>query len=105
MDVYQEQVKQADVLFDLSLKFAWQASNFVKNMFIRPTAEELETFEPDFVVYNACKTVNEDYKEMGLNSDVYVCFNVEENISIIGGTWYGGEMKKGIFSMMNYWCH
>jgi phosphoenolpyruvate carboxykinase (ATP) len=81
---------------------AWQA-HFVKNMFIRPTEEELEDFEPDFVVYNGCKATNEDYKEMGLHSDVYVCFNIEENISIIGGTWYGGEMKKGIFSMMNYW--
>jgi len=81
---------------------AWQA-HFVKNMFIRPTEEELENFEPDFVVYNACKTSNENYKEMGLNSDVFVCFNIEENVSIIGGTWYGGEMKKGIFSMMNYW--
>jgi phosphoenolpyruvate carboxykinase (ATP) len=81
---------------------AWQA-HFVKNMFIRPTEEELEDFEPDFVVYNACKTSNEKYKEMGLNSDVFVCFNIEKNVSIIGGTWYGGEMKKGIFSMMNYW--
>ena len=81
---------------------AWQA-HFVKNMFIRPTEEELENFEPDFVVYNGCKTSNEEYKAMGLHSDVYVCFNVEDNISIIGGTWYGGEMKKGIFSMMNYW--
>ncbi len=81
---------------------AWQA-HFVKNMFIRPTEEELETFEPDFTVYNACKTVNEKYEEHKMHSDVYVVFNVEENISIIGGTWYGGEMKKGIFSMMNYW--
>ena len=81
---------------------AWQA-HFVKNMFIRPTESELEKFEPEFTVYNACKTVNEKYKEHGMNSDVYVLFNVEENISIIGGTWYGGEMKKGIFSMMNYW--
>ncbi|MDQ7047423.1 MAG: phosphoenolpyruvate carboxykinase (ATP) [Sulfurovum sp.] len=81
---------------------AWQA-HFVKNMFIRPTDAELERFEPDFVVYNACKTVNEKYKEYGMNSDVYVLFNVEDNVSIIGGTWYGGEMKKGIFSMMNYW--
>jgi phosphoenolpyruvate carboxykinase (ATP) len=81
---------------------AWQA-HFVKNMFIRPTEEELEDFEPDFTVYNACKTVDENYKEHGLNSDVYVVFNIEDNISIIGGTWYGGEMKKGIFSMMNYW--
>jgi len=81
---------------------AWQA-HFVKNMFIRPTESELERFEPDFTVYNACKTANEKYKEHGLNSDVYVVFNVEDNVSIIGGTWYGGEMKKGIFSMMNYW--
>jgi len=83
-------------------EIAWQA-HFVKNMFIRPTEAELERFEPDFTVYNACKTVNEKYKEQGLNSDVFVVFNVEDNISIIGGTWYGGEMKKGIFSMMNYW--
>ncbi len=81
---------------------AWQA-HFVKNMFIRPTEAELENFEPDFTVYNACRTVDKDYEQHGLNSDVYVAFNVEENSSVIGGTWYGGEMKKGIFSMMNYW--
>jgi len=81
---------------------AWQA-HFVKNMFIRPTEEELDTFEPDFTMYNACKAVDEKYKEHGLNSDVYVVFNIEDNVSIIGGTWYGGEMKKGVFSMMNYW--
>jgi len=81
---------------------AWQA-HFVKNMFIRPTEEELESFEPDFVVYNACKAVDEKYKEHGLHSDVFVVFNIEENVALIGGTWYGGEMKKGIFSMMNYW--
>jgi phosphoenolpyruvate carboxykinase (ATP) len=81
---------------------AWQA-HFVKNMFIRPSAEELNDFEPDFTVYNACKTRDEKYQEHGLHSDVFVVFNVEENIAIIGGTWYGGEMKKGIFSMMNYW--
>ena len=81
---------------------AWQA-HFVKNMFIRPSQEELEDFEPDFTVYNACRTVDEKYKEHGLHSDVFVAFNVEENTSVIGGTWYGGEMKKGIFSMMNYW--
>jgi phosphoenolpyruvate carboxykinase (ATP) len=72
-------------------------------MFIRPTEEELEKFEPDFVVYNACKAVDEKYKEHGLNSDVFVVFNIEENVLFIGGTWYGGEIKKGIFSMMNYW--
>jgi phosphoenolpyruvate carboxykinase (ATP) len=81
---------------------AWQA-HFVKNMFIRPSEKELVDFEPDFTVYNACKCVNEDYKEDGLNSEVFVIFNIEDNIAVIGGTWYGGEMKKGIFSMMNYW--
>ena len=81
---------------------AWQA-HFVKNMFIRPSEEELEAFEPDFTIYNACKAVDEKYKEHGLNSDVFVVFNVEEGIGLIGGTWYGGEMKKGVFSMMNYW--
>ncbi|MDD3323686.1 MAG: phosphoenolpyruvate carboxykinase (ATP) [Sulfurospirillaceae bacterium] len=81
---------------------AWQA-HFVKNMFIRPSESDLENFEPDFVLYNACKTTNQKYKEHGLNSDVFVIFNIEENIAIIGGTWYGGEIKKGIFSMMNYW--
>ncbi|MDR2635819.1 MAG: phosphoenolpyruvate carboxykinase (ATP) [Campylobacteraceae bacterium] len=81
---------------------AWQA-HFVKNMFIRPKEDELKSFEPDFTVYNACKCVNEDYKKDGLNSEVFVIFNVEDNIAVIGGTWYGGEMKKGIFSMMNYW--
>ena len=83
-------------------EIAWQA-HFVKNMFIRPTEEELEDFEPDFIMYNACKTVNENHKEHGLRSEVYAIFNVEDNVAIIGGTWYGGEMKKGIFSMMNYW--
>lgn len=81
---------------------AWQA-HFVKNMFIRPSEAELVKFSPDFVVYNACKCVNDEWKEQGLNSEVFVIFNVEENVAVIGGTWYGGEMKKGIFSMMNYW--
>ncbi len=83
-------------------EIAWQA-HFVKNMFIRPNEKELEDFQADFIVYNVCKYSNEDYQKDGLNSEVFVVFNVEENISIIGGTWYGGEMKKGIFSMMNYW--
>lgn len=81
---------------------AWQA-HFVKNMFIRPNEAELKDFHPEFVVYNACKTKNDDFKKDGLNSEVFVIFNVEENVAVIGGTWYGGEMKKGIFSMMNYW--
>jgi phosphoenolpyruvate carboxykinase (ATP) len=81
---------------------AWQA-HFVQNMFIVPSKEELENFEPDFVVYNSCKTTDKEWEKHGLNSEVYVAFNVEENQAIIGGTWYAGEMKKGIFSMMNYW--
>jgi phosphoenolpyruvate carboxykinase (ATP) len=82
-------------------EIAWQ-SHFVQNMFIMPTKEELENFEPEFTVYNACKTTNPNWKEQGLNSEVYVAFNVEEKEAVIGGTWYAGEMKKGIFSMMNY---
>ena len=83
-------------------EIAWQA-HFVKNMFIRPKEDELEGFSPDFVVYNACRVVDDEWEKHNLNSEVFVVFNVEENIAIIGGTWYGGEMKKGIFSMMNYW--
>ncbi len=83
-------------------ELAWQ-SHFVKNMFIRPTAGELAKFQPEFTVLNACKAVNDKWKEHGLNSEVFVMFDIEENIAIIGGTYYGGEMKKGIFSMMNYW--
>ena len=81
---------------------AWQA-NFIQNMFILPTKEELENFKPDFTVYNACKTIDKAYVSHGLHSEVFVVFNVEKGVSIIGGTWYAGEMKKGIFSMMNYW--
>ncbi len=83
-------------------EIAWQ-SHFVKNMFIRPTAGELARFKPEFTVLNACKAVDEKWKEHGLNSEVFVMFDIEANIAIIGGTYYGGEMKKGIFSMMNYW--
>ncbi len=83
-------------------EIAWQ-SHFVKNMFIRPTPSELEVFKSDFTVLNACKAVNDKWKEHGMNSEVFVLFDVERNMAIIGGTWYGGELKKGIFSMMNYW--
>ena len=83
-------------------EIAWQA-HFVKNMFIRPAKEELENFKPDFTLYVASKVTNDEWKEQGLNSEVFVVFNVEENIAVIGGTWYGGEIKKGVFSMMNYW--
>ena len=85
------------------MEVAWQA-HFVKNMFIRPTEEELENYgEPDFVVMNGSKTSFKDYAAHGLNSEVYVAFNLNEKIQLIGGTWYGGEMKKGLFSMMNYY--
>jgi phosphoenolpyruvate carboxykinase (ATP) len=80
---------------------AWQA-HFVTNMFIRPSKEELETYRPDFIVMNGAKTVNEQWEEQGLNSENFVAFNLTEKIQLIGGTWYGGEMKKGMFSMMNY---
>ncbi|MDH3759612.1 MAG: phosphoenolpyruvate carboxykinase (ATP) [Gammaproteobacteria bacterium] len=80
---------------------AWQA-HFVTNMFIRPSAGELAEYEPDFVVLNGSKTTNPDYQAMGLNSENFVAFNMTERMQIIGGTWYGGEMKKGMFSMMNY---
>jgi phosphoenolpyruvate carboxykinase (ATP) len=83
-------------------EMAWQ-SHFVKNMFIRPTIKQLENFIPEFTVFNGCGTANYKWREHGLNSDVFVIFNIEEKIAIIGGTEYGGEMKKGIFSMMNYW--
>ncbi|MCF7718706.1 phosphoenolpyruvate carboxykinase (ATP) [Aeromonas jandaei] len=80
---------------------AWQA-HFVKNMFIRPSDEELKTFKPDFVVMNGAKCTNPNWKEQGLNSENFVAFNMTEKMQLIGGTWYGGEMKKGMFSMMNY---
>lgn len=82
---------------------AWQA-HFVKNMFIRPSEKELANYgEPDFVVLNASKASNKNWKQHGLNSEVFTMFNLTERMQIIGGTWYGGEMKKGIFAMMNYY--
>ena len=84
------------------VEVAWQA-HFVTNMFIKPTAEELENFEPDFVVYNASKAKVENYKELGLNSETAVLFNITSKEQVIVNTWYGGEMKKGMFSMMNYY--
>lgn len=85
------------------MEVAWQA-HFVTNMFIRPSLYELEQYgEPDFVSINASKATNPNWKEQGLNSDVFVLFDLTKKMQIIGGTWYGGEMKKGIFSMMNYY--
>ena len=84
------------------VEVAWQA-HFVTNMFIQPSAEELENFEPNFVIYNASKAKVENYKELGLNSETCVAFNTTSREQVIINTWYGGEMKKGMFSMMNYY--
>ena len=84
------------------VEVAWQA-HFVTNMFIKPSAEELKNFKPDFVVYNASKAKVTNYKELGLNSETAVMFNITSREQVIVNTWYGGEMKKGMFSMMNYY--
>ncbi len=84
------------------MEVAWQA-HFIKNMFIKPTKEEEENFVPDFVCYNASKAKVENYKELGLNSETAAMFNVKSREQVILNTWYGGEMKKGLFSMMNYY--
>ena len=84
------------------MEVAWQA-HFVTNMFVRPTAEELKDFEPDFVVLNASKAKVENWKELGINSETCVAFNLTERMQLIINTWYGGEMKKGMFSIMNYY--
>ena len=84
------------------VEVAWQA-HFVENMFIKPSAEELEHFEPDFVIYNASLAKVDNYKELGLNSETCVAFNTTSREQVILNTWYGGEMKKGMFSMMNYY--
>ena len=84
------------------VEVAWQA-HFVTNMFIKPTAEELAEFKPNFVIYNASKAKVENYKELGLNSETCVAFNTTSREQVIINTWYGGEMKKGMFSMMNYY--
>ncbi|MCQ2975421.1 MAG: phosphoenolpyruvate carboxykinase (ATP) [Bacteroidales bacterium] len=83
------------------VEVAWQA-HFVKNMFIQPTEEELANFEPNFIIYNASKAKVENFKELGLNSETCVAFNVTSREQVIINTWYGGEMKKGMFSMQNY---
>lgn len=83
------------------VEVAWQA-HFVTNMFIRLTEQELVDFEPDFIVMNGSKTTNPDWEKQNLNSENFVAFNLTEKVQVIGGTWYGGEMKKGLFSVMNY---
>ena len=100
-DVFCGTNKDSRMAIRFIMEVAWQA-HFVKNMFINPTAEELENFEPDFVCYNASKAKVENYKELGLNSETAAVFNITSREQVILNTWYGGEMKKGMFSMMNY---
>ena len=102
MDVFCGTNADSRMAIRFIMEVAWQA-HFVKNMFINPTAEELENFEPDFVCYNASKAKVENYAELGLNSETAVVFNITSREQVILNTWYGGEMKKGMFSMMNYY--
>jgi len=102
VDAYCGANKDTRMAVRFIVEVAWQA-HFIRNMFIKPTDEELETFEPDFVVYNASKAKVENFKELGLNSETAVLFNITSREQIILNTWYGGEMKKGMFSMMNYY--
>lgn len=101
MDAYCGANENTRLKIRVITEVAWMA-HFVKNMFIRPTEEELTDFTPDFVMLNACKTVNPDWEKHKLNSDVFIAFNIKDRMSVIGGTWYGGEIKKGFFSIMNY---
>ena len=101
IDCYSGANKNTRLSVRFIMEVAWQA-HFVKNMFIRPEPEELKTFKPNFVVFNASKATNPIWKIQGLNSENFIFFNLTEGMAVIGGTWYGGEMKKGIFSVMNY---
>ncbi len=102
MDVFCGANHDSRMAIRFIMEVAWQA-HFVKNMFIEPTAEELANFEPDFISYNASKAKVENYKELGLNSETAAIFNLTSREQVILNTWYGGEMKKGMFSMMNYY--
>ncbi|MGV3278713.1 phosphoenolpyruvate carboxykinase (ATP) [Rickettsiales bacterium LUAb2] len=93
--------KETRLAVRLVTEIAWMA-HFFKNMFIRPEAEELENFKPDWVILNACKAACKNYQQLGLRTENFVAFNLEEKMTLIGNTWYGGEIKKGIFSIMNY---
>ena len=101
MDGYCGANEDTRISVRLVTEVAWQA-HFFKNMFIRPSNEDLASFKPDFTILNACKTSCKNYADYGLRSEVFIAFNLTERMQLIGGTWYGGEMKKGIFSMMNY---
>ena len=102
MDVFCGTNKDTRMAIRFIMEVAWQA-HFVKNMFIQPSEEELANFEPDFISYNASKAKVENYKELGLNSETAAIFNITSREQVILNTWYGGEMKKGMFSMMNYY--
>ena len=102
MDVFCGANHDSRMAIRFIMEVAWQA-HFVKNMFIEPTVEELEHFQPDFICYNASKAKVDNYKELGLNSETAVVFNLTSREQVILNTWYGGEMKKGMFSMMNYY--
>ncbi len=103
MDTYAGANEDSRLKVRFIMEVAWQA-HFVKNMFIRPTEEELANFgEPDFVSMNGSKTTNPDWKKHSLNSENFTVFNLTEKMHVVGGSWYGGEMKKGIFAMMNYY--
>lgn len=101
VDVYCGANPSTRLSIRLVTEIAWMA-HFAKNMFIRPSEEEMKTFKPDWTILNACRTSCEKYKELGLRSETFVAFNIDERATVIGGTWYGGEIKKGIFTMMNY---
>jgi len=102
VDAYCGANKDTRMAIRFIMEVAWQA-HFVRNMFIKPSAEEEASFEPDFVVYTASKAKVDNYKELGLNSETCVAFNITSREQVILNTWYGGEMKKGMFSMMNYY--
>ncbi len=102
VDAYCGANKDTRMAIRFIMEVAWQA-HFVRNMFIKPSAEELKNFKPDFVVYTASKAKVENYKDLGLNSETAVMFNITSREQVIINTWYGGEMKKGMFSMMNYY--
>jgi len=102
MDAFCGANKDTRMSIRFIVEVAWQA-HFVKNMFIIPTDEELAEFEPDFVIFNASKATVPNYEELGIRSETCVAFNITSREQVIINTWYGGEMKKGMFSMMNYY--
>ena len=102
VDAYCGANKDTRMAVRFIMEVAWQA-HFVRNMFIKPSEEELKSFEPDFIVYTASLAKVENFKELGLNSETCVAFNISSREQVILNTWYGGEMKKGMFSMMNYY--